>query len=364
MARKLKILFVANKKLPLGDYRVVYGNHARDHEIFLGLPARPDGVRPSRFIPLGFEESFSAEDLLHFLSLFFCLLKKRFNLVHFYSTKLVLFGPLVCVLAGTKSMVTLTGLGRVFYDDGLIYRALRPVYLLLFRLSAMMANRVLFQNWGDLRLFSTWFPSLRDKFKYIGSASFFPEVRSKDFYSERLTVLLVSRLLNSKGIDDYLTVAGKLAGEPFDFTLVGPSSVGAEALFDRVERLGKEGIIDYKGEFHGESLNKEFKNAHIFYFPSYGEGLSRVLLEAGFSRLCPIVYNINANRDLVDEGRGHITPVRDVDKVVEILRMLNKDRARVEREAHAFQVFIAREYSFGVFAKRMDAILAEACAGR
>ena len=359
-SQKLRILYVSNKTLPTGDYRLLYGQCKEDCDIIYALPDKPEDLAEDRYVKMGFREGLSVKDAFLFFHFFAYLYKnrKRFDLAHFYSTKLILFGPIICRFLRIPSLITLTGLGRIFYDNRFIYRKLRKPYLLCIRISMALTQVVLFQNRGDLQFFSDTFPSQRYRFYYIGSAMDFPLARNKDYSAVKLTVFLVSRLLESKGILDFLKVAERLQGDFFDFVLVGPPSKGCETLSDKVQLCHSKGIITYKMELYGEPLINEYHRSHIFYFPSkYGEGLPRVLLEAGFSGLCPIAYDIPANHDLIGPGRGFIVPTGAIDEVTRILMELYRDRKRLESEAFEYQLFIQGHYIGDVFIKRMDDIL-------
>jgi glycosyltransferase involved in cell wall biosynthesis len=102
----------------------------------------------------------------------------------------------------------------------------------------------------------------------------------------------------------------------------------------------------------------ELSLAHIYYFPSsYGEGLSRTMLEAGFACLCPVAYDIPANKDLIAENRGFLLPVGDTSSVISILERLFPDRKLLSSNAHSYQRFITDNYNMDRYAERMDGLL-------
>lgn len=94
----MRLLVVVNKALPDNDYRRAFPALSRAAaEVVFGLPERPPTLEPDRFVCLGFGEGVSRADILDFLDLYRLLRRERGNLdvVHFYSTKLVLLGPLI-----------------------------------------------------------------------------------------------------------------------------------------------------------------------------------------------------------------------------------------------------------------------------
>lgn len=113
---RMRLLCVVNYRLPESDYRVRYAELSDVCDVFLALPVQPHAFSPDRFVEVGFGEGVEWRDLNHFMHLAIVLFQRRHRLdcVHFFSTKLVLIGPMVARLAGIRSLVTVTGLGRTF----------------------------------------------------------------------------------------------------------------------------------------------------------------------------------------------------------------------------------------------------------
>ncbi|HEC35630.1 MAG TPA: glycosyltransferase [Anaerolineae bacterium] len=358
---KLRVLCVANKAFPDGDHRLACPQLSKVCSITYALPSKPDVLDENCYVRMGFSEGLHISIIYHFIALLVYLVRnrRRLDFVHYCSTNLILLGPLLSKLAGLPSIITVTGFGRTFSSHKLRFRLLRPLYMLLMGISMRCASRVLFQNRGDLEWLATRFPWASDKFRYVGSAVSMPVTRHKSFSASRLRVLLVARLLPDKGIEDFLQVADALHQKEFEFVLVGPASRGFDELAARVKDYHLRGVIDYKGELDPVATLEEFAQAHVFYFPSYGEGMARVMLEAGFARVCPIAYDIPANRDLVVDGGGFLLNSGSVKQVISILEDLAGDRKLLERNAIAYQDHIVEHYDIQTFSQRMDNILLE-----
>lgn len=356
----LRVLYVANKALPPSDYRMAFGRESRRAEVTYGLPGPVDGVPAERFVRVDLREGMGARDLLPLVKLFAYLRRnrRRLDLAHFYSTKLVLVGPLLARLAGVRSLVTVTGLGRTFSEPGPAYALLRRVYLRLARASLGRSEAFLFQNSGDLRWLAERIPEHARKMSYIGSAVSVPGTGDRDYDAEPLGVLLVTRMMAAKGVDDFIEVARRLRGGRFRFVLVGPPSVGEDALMGRVRAAAEAGELEYRGELAAEALYGEYRRAAVFYFPSrYAEGLARVMLEAGFFGLCPVACDIVSNRDLLADGRGFMLPAGDVDAAAGLLQRLEADRGVLRANAEAYRDFVRGAYTQEAYNRRMDALL-------
>ncbi|MGH8545143.1 MAG: glycosyltransferase [Gammaproteobacteria bacterium] len=279
-------------------------------------------------------------------------------LVHFYSTKLVLLGPLIAAFAGVPSIVTVTGFGRLFSDDLPHYRIARTIYWVIFRATVSLARRVLFQNRGDLETTVVRLPMLAEKARYIGSASSIPISSDPAAVTDRLQVIHVARLLPSKGIADFVRVAEALHDQA-DFILVGGPSNDYPAMLRLVTDAHARGVLTYLGRLDPDTLTEVYDSVHVILFPSYGEGMARVMLEAGLRGLCPVAYDIPANRDLVLNGNGFLLPLGDTDGACRTIARLVRDRELLTTTAKAYHEHVVQEFTMEPFAKRLDAILSE-----
>lgn len=364
---RLRVLYVANKALPPADYRMAYGRESRRADVTYGLPAPVPGVPPERFVRVDLREGMGARDLLPLLRLYAYLRRnrRRLDLAHFYSTKLVLVGPLLARLAGVRALVTVTGLGRTFSEGGARYALLRRVYLRLARASLARSEAFLFQNSGDLRWLAERIPEHAGRMSYIGSAVSVPDGGERDYDAAPLGVLLVTRMMAAKGVDDFIAVARRLHGGRFRFVLVGPPSTGEDALLGRVRAAAEAGWLEYRGELAGDALYAEYRRAGVFYFPSrYAEGLARVMLEAGFFGLCPVACDIVSNRDLLAPGRGFVVPAGDPEAAAALLQRLEADRGTLRSNAESYRAFVREAYTQEAYTRRMDALLESLFAAR
>lgn len=340
----------------------MYPDFSKLCSVAYALPVDSERSDIHLLIDIKIGEGFKFQDVFHYVRLLIYLIRNRKHLdfVHFYATVPILFGPWLARLARLPCLITVTGFGRVFSSSEVKYQRLRFLYRTLFSLSVRLSRGVFFQNYTDLETVSNWLPQSREKLFYVGSGVDIPVCQEKDFYVPRLKVLLVARLLPDKGIDDFIEAAERLQGHELEFVLVGPPSVGFAKLEQRVKYAASRGVITYLGELDAEATQRLFRESHIFFFPSYyGEGMPRVMLEAGFACACPVAYNIPPNQDLITEGRGFLVPVGDKEQIIELISRLRHDRSLLANNAHTYQTFIIENYDMGTFAHRQDQILTE-----
>lgn len=360
---RVRMLCAVNYRLPPHDYRIHYAALSTRCAVEFALPEPP--ATHVRWHRLELREGVRGRDIIAFATLGRLLASMRGTgtIAHFFSTKLVLVGPVLARLAGLRCMVTVTGFGRTFSDARLRYRLLQLPYRILFQLSASLADIVLFQNRGDLDAMRRRHPRLAPKFRFIGSATAARGSSGPKPSTPPLRVLHVGRLLRSKGVLDFLHAARVLQGERFTFVLAGPSSASEPETARLVSQANDAGTIDYLGALSSDELDDVYANAHVIAFLSHAEGMSRVLLEAGMNTLCPLAYDIPANRDVVPDGIDALVPLGAVDQVVARLQALGRDDDERTRCADAFACFVRSEFAVDRYVARLDDFVAETCCG-
>ncbi|MDP2804055.1 MAG: glycosyltransferase [Phreatobacter sp.] len=169
-----------------------------------------------------------------------------------------------------------------------------------------------------------------------------------------LKLILVARMVRSKGVDLAVAAVTRARGGGLDVTLslvgspdpANPRALGAEELaaFARTEgvsHLGRRSDIEQLLGTH-----------HAFILPSRGgEGLPKALLEAAAAGRPAIVTDVPGCRDFVVDGEGgFVVPAEDVEALAvaieragrsDLAAMGAKARAAVERSATVAQVSAA-----------------------
>ena len=101
-------------------------------------------------------------------------------------------------------------------------------------------------------------------------------------------------------------------------------------------------------EFAGQvSDMPEFLNGlDLFVLPSYREGLSRSLIEAGACGLPAATTNVPGCRDVVRDGdNGLLVPARDADALATAIERLVQDAALRERMGARAREVVVEEFS-------------------
>ena len=254
-----------------------------------------------------------------------------------FTIKPVIFGtfaaPRNCTVINT-----VTGLGTAFLHS----RILRILAIMLLRVCSCSTRSWVFQNQWDKKFFQqkkvahphqaviiagagvnidrfAYSPidnQRKIRFLYVGRI-----LRDKGFYE----LIEASRIVKKLRLDIVFRVIGEIEGEN--------RSAICRTEFDQWVH---EGLIEYGGNV--KDVRKEIIQASCVVLPSYREGLSRVLLEAGALGRPAITTDVPGCRDIVqDMKNGLLVSARSSDSLVQgLLRFYNlshRARLRLGEEA-------------------------------
>ena len=248
-------------------------------------------------------------DLITFLDIIRTLWKIKPDYVLSYTIKPVIYGLLAAGLLGINHRFALiTGLGSVFIEDN--SRTKKMLSLLvrcLYRISLRYAKAVMFQNPDDRALFEKNKIVCPDK-SYVVNGSgvdlcFYRFARPPP----KITFLMLSRLLKSKGVVVYLEAAKNLKKRypKIEICLAGEIDVLSEDSISRSELNSciEGGFINYYGEL--SDVRPAIADSSVLVLPSfYREGVPRSILEAMSMGKAIITTNTPGCRETVTEGEN------------------------------------------------------------
>ncbi len=211
-----------------------------------------------------------------------------------------------------------TGLGYVFEEaKSLPKKLLRLGVSVLLSFALHSVRKVFFQNKDDRDFFlqqGIIAPSRKDKCRLCRGCG----VNVRHFalhtsYPERLTFLLMGRLLEAKGIHDFVTAARILRGSypEVRFQLLGPPETGQGSIaMEQIQAWHEEGSIEYLGQ--AEDVRPYIANASVLVLPSWREGTPTAILEGMSMGRAAVVSHAPGCREAVKEGEnGFLVPPKD-----------------------------------------------------
>ena len=250
-------------------------------------------------------------------SLFNVIQLAKPNVVINYTIKPSIFGSIVAKLSNRNIRVysNMTGLGYVFTGNKLKHKLMAKIVSVLYKLAFKFNDKVFFQNIDDLNLFVE--KSILSESKTVlinGSGvdtSYFSIKQEKTF--EKLKFLFVGRLLEDKGIYEYLRAAEDLKKNypDVEFHVAGAFDQHPTALTKtQLDKFLFKNIVKYHGNV--KDIKSLYENVDVFVLPSYREGTPRSTLEAMSMSLPVITTNVPGCRETLIEGvNGFLVPHKD-----------------------------------------------------
>ncbi|MCB1619109.1 MAG: glycosyltransferase family 4 protein [Thiothrix sp.] len=357
-----KILFVGNDiafffshRLPLAQQALQAG-----YQVHIAMPEPPDHPLVHRLRELGISYHPVAlrrmgRNPFHELAAVFSLYRlyrtERPDLIHHIAIKAILYGGLAALFQRSgQSLFAFTGLGTLFTHEDrgtrLLRHLLEPCYRLIFLPARTWA---LFQNPDDLNLFlDSGIASRERAFLIRGSGVNLQDYRPLPEPDGIPVVMLASRLLRTKGVDEFAGAAALVAasGVSARFVLVGDCPDNHDAIPEaRVHAWVRQGRLEWWG--HCSNMPAVLVRASVVCLPAhYREGVPKVLLEAAACGRALVASDIPGNREAVRDGEnGLLVRPRDAVSLAAGIMALLADPEQRMRMGQAGRRLVEREFS-------------------
>ncbi|AXY44359.1 glycosyltransferase family 4 protein [Halomonas sp. JS92-SW72] len=250
------------------------------------------------------------------------------DVVFCYFSKPVIWGALTSRLAGVERRYgMLEGLGYFFTahpgGDGWKKTLVRAAQVALFRLSLPLLNGLVVLNPDDRKdLVDKYRIPVKDVMVLGGIGLDLDEYLYSRPASDRNRFIFVGRLLQEKGISEYLAAAEMVKSRHPDaeFVILGkqdPGNPGSVDL-DYMNRLVGNGVIIYPGVV--TNVVDWLESSSVFVLPSYREGVPRSTQEAMAVGRPVITTDVPGCRETIRDGEnGFIVPPHDAAAVAEAM---------------------------------------------
>ena len=237
-----------------------------------------------------------------------------------------LYTSIICNLRGIKNICNITGLGFGFQNI-----ILKNFLIFLSKISIKKSSFIFFQNKNDLNFFRQN-KILNKKYEVIpGSGIKIEKFKRKIKKIMTHKFLYVGRLIPDKGIKELVeafeTLLFNYPDKKIELILVGrlQNDLSSEILKKKIKQIKIKNFSD--------NLKQYFLNADYFIFPSYREGMSRALLQAGIFELPVICSNVVGNNNLVVNNKNGILfkskSVNDLYKGMKKIIHLDKSKLNI-----------------------------------
>lgn len=281
---------------------------------FVEIPMNKNGVNPFA-------------DLKYQKALYELLKKEKPDVTLGYTSKPVIYGSIAAKKAGVPHVAAMvTGAGYAFTSQTAKAKLIRKIMSVLYRRAFKCADTVIFQNGDDRAQFVNSRLVDEKKCRLVSGSGVNTEKFAVAPYPERLTFFMLSRIMYSKGIREYLAACEKVKAlyPSVRFMLLGACENIQDSLnSDDLQKYTDNGIIEHFGET--DNVIEYYKQCSVFVLPSYSEGTPRTVLEAMSMGRAVIVTDAPGCRETVIDGKtGFLVPVKNsdaiADKMIEFIK--------------------------------------------
>ncbi len=287
-----------------------------------------------RFIPLRMDNKgmHPGRDLLLLWRFIRLIRDERPDIFLGYTVKPNVYGSIAAHLFGVPVINNVAGLGTAFIKGNW----LNWLVCTLYRLALYRSRKVFFQNEDDRYLFtSKGIVDVAITDCLPGSGVDLQKFKPVPLPGRsQVRFLLISRLLWSKGVAEYVEAARllKSRGLNAEVCLLGFLDVKNSAAISKsqIDKWVDEGVVRYLGV--SDNVREEITSADCIVLPSfYREGTPRSLLEAAAMARPIITTDSVGCRDVVDDGiNGFLCSSKNAsdlaDKMARIITMTHLER--------------------------------------
>lgn len=252
-----------------------------------------------------------------------------------YTVKPVIYGAIAARLAGVPNINSMvTGGGYTFAATSPKARLLGAIVRFLYRIGFRCAHHVIFQNNDDLTEFTQRHLVKAAKCATVNGSGVNMEHFQPLELPDTPAFFMLSRLLKSKGVPEYLEAARLVKSKHPDarFYLLGKYETAMQDAVPQefVEPFLQDGTVERFEET--SEVRPYYQKCSVYVLPSYREGTPRTVLEAMACGRPVITTDANGCRDTVQEGRnGFLVPVGDVPALAACMERFWEDPALAAR---------------------------------
>ncbi|MGD9994146.1 MAG: glycosyltransferase family 4 protein [Salinivirgaceae bacterium] len=244
--------------------------------------------------------------------------RNNIDIVHSYTIKPNIYGSIAAKIAGIDSVFpTLNGVGYAFSGNGVRASITKFIASRLYKLAFLCSKKVFFHNSDDINLMvSLGLINIEKSVLTLGSGIDMEYYKEKKF-PELISFLLVSRLLRSKGVLEYIQAAKNVKKKysKIEFHLVGPDDPNPTGIkLDEIKPFIDDNIIIYHGQQN--DVRPFIEKSAVLVLPSYREGVPHTILEAMSIGRAILTTDVPGCRETVVNSRnGFLVPLQNTEEL-------------------------------------------------
>ena len=238
-----------------------------------------------------------------------------------YTVKPDVYGAIAAKRAGVQNITSLvTGGGYTFIATSMKARVLGMIVRTLYRIGFRKADHVIFQNQDDLKEFTESGLVKKEKCSFVNGSGINLDHFQEAPLPETVSFFMLSRLLKSKGVSEYLEAAKivKAQHPEVKFYLLGKYETTMQDALEKdyIEEFIRNGIVERFEET--SDVRPYYAISNVYVLPSYREGTPRTVLEAMAMGRPIITTDTQGCRETVKNGvNGYLVPIKDAQAVAD-----------------------------------------------
>ena len=253
-------------------------------------------------------------DILLFINYLRIYNKIKPDLILHNSIKPNVYGSLAARFLGIKVINNISGLASSYILNNWITK----VTLVLYKISQLKAQVVFFQNPVDLKIFTSKKIVKTNIARYIPGSGVdlddFKFIKRINKSKRPFKFIFVGRLIKDKGIIELYnaTMNLKKVHKNFIVKIVGDRYYGNNSNISDKDYLKFQKDPIFEMVSHTDNIYEELMHSDCLILPSYREGLSKSLIEAGSTGLPAITSDVPGCNDVIIDGyNGFLVNSRD-----------------------------------------------------
>lgn len=301
---------------------------------FVEVPMEKNGVNP-------------LEDLRYTKNLYKLFRKEKPDVVFGYTSKPVIYGAIAARLAKVPHIASMvTGAGYAFTAKTLKAKIIKFIMSNLYKIAFRCANVAIFQNEDDATEFENEKLVKREKIQIVRGSGVNHEKFPIAELPEKITFFMLSRVMYSKGIREYLEACRIIKSKYPDVRcmLLGAcENIQDSISYEELKKYIDAGIIEHFGET--DNVAEYYKKCSVYVLPSYREGTPRTVLEAMSMGRAIITTDAPGCRGTVIDGKtGFLVPVKNAEAVAEKMEEFIKNPDLIKKMGAESAKYCRKKY--------------------
>lgn len=299
-------------------------------------------------------------DLLLLYKVIKILGKEKPDILHNCTIKPIFYGSISSLFCHIPHIINnFIGMGIIFISDNFILKLIKYIIVKLLSLITYYKPMLfIVQNQDD----QTSLIKLCNLSSHLVVNQCSVGIDIKEFPAlleppdEKIIFALVARMIIDKGIYEFIYAAKILRqkGLEAEFWLVGePDKNNNRSINQNIlKQYQTQGYIKYLG--YQQNIKKIWQKAHVAVLPSYREGISRSLLEAGAYGRAIITTDAPGGRELVqDRINGLLVAPKNIEDLAKAMELLTLNSPLRKRLGAKIRQDILTKYDSELIAEKM-----------